>query len=129
MKNFLAFIFGLFLISTVTASYGATMSVQNNKTSIVQTVDLQNQTVIDKVFLKVKAYTPKPKSQLVALLLCFFGGGLGLHRFYLGYTMIGILQLLTAGGFGIWALIDLIRIITGDLKPADGSEYDPKLDL
>lgn len=67
------------------------------------------------------------KSQLVALLLCIFIGELGIHRFYLGYTTIGIIQLLTLGGCGIWALIDLIRIITGDLKPADGSEYNPTL--
>ncbi|MBK7695313.1 MAG: TM2 domain-containing protein [Saprospiraceae bacterium] len=62
----------------------------------------------------------------MALLLCFFLGGLGIHRFYLGYTTIGIIQLLTAGGCGIWALIDLIRIITGDLKPKDG-DYTEKL--
>lgn len=67
------------------------------------------------------------KSQLVALLLVVFVGGLGIHRFYLGYTTIGIIQLLTLGGCGIWALIDLIRIITGDLGPADGSAYDPTL--
>lgn len=66
------------------------------------------------------------KSQLVALLLVIFVGGLGIHRFYLGYTTIGIIQLLTAGGCGIWALIDLIRIITGDLKPK-GGRYNPKL--
>jgi hypothetical protein len=53
---------------------------------------------------------------MVALLLCLFLGGLGVHRFYLGYIGIGIVQLLTAGGCGIWSLIDLIRIITGDLK-------------
>ncbi|HRF39406.1 MAG TPA: TM2 domain-containing protein, partial [Saprospiraceae bacterium] len=67
------------------------------------------------------------KSQLVALILVIFVGVLGIHRFYLGYTVIGIIQLLTAGGCGIWALIDLIRIITGELKPADGSEYNPTL--
>lgn len=66
------------------------------------------------------------KSQLVALLLCIFVGGLGIHRFYLGYTTIGIIQLLTAGGCGIWAIIDLIRIATGDLKPKNGS-YDETL--
>jgi TM2 domain-containing membrane protein YozV len=66
------------------------------------------------------------KSQLVALLLCFFVGGLGIHRFYLGYTWQGIVQLLTAGGCGIWALIDFIRIITGSLKPRDG-EYTSTL--
>lgn len=52
---------------------------------------------------------------IIAAILCFFLGYLGIHRFYLGYTTIGILQLITAGGCGIWALIDLIRILTGDL--------------
>jgi TM2 domain-containing membrane protein YozV len=66
------------------------------------------------------------KSQLVALLLCIFIGVLGIHRFYLGYTGIGILMLLTGGVCGILALIDLIRIITGDLKPIDG-DYSEKL--
>ncbi len=52
---------------------------------------------------------------LIAALLCIFLGGLGIHRFYLGYTTIGIIQLLTGGGCGIWVIIDLIRILTGDL--------------
>ena len=54
--------------------------------------------------------------QLIAILLCVLLGGLGIHRFYLGYTMEGVIQLLTGGGCGIWALIDLIRLCTGDLK-------------
>ncbi|NMH25043.1 TM2 domain-containing protein [Flavobacterium solisilvae] len=62
------------------------------------------------------------KSQLAALLICFFVGIIGIHRFYLGYTWQGIVQILTLGGLGIWTLIDFIRIITGDLKPKDG-EY------
>jgi len=66
------------------------------------------------------------KSQLVALILVIFIGVLGIHRFYLGYTGIGIIQLLTFGGCGIWALIDMIRIITGDLKPKNG-EYGETL--
>lgn len=69
---------------------------------------------------------PQGKSQLVALLLAILIGGLGIHRFYLGYTTIGIIQLLTAGGCGIWALIDIIRIATGDLKPKNG-EYTETL--
>ncbi len=60
------------------------------------------------------------KNQLVALLLAIFVGGLGIHRFYLGYTWQGVVQLLTLGGCGIWSLIDLIRIITGDLGPKNG---------
>ncbi|MEM9917768.1 MAG: TM2 domain-containing protein [Bacteroidota bacterium] len=80
-----------------------------------------------KKSLKAANAEGKPKSQLVALLLVILVGGLGIHRFYLGYTTIGIIQLLTLGGCGIWALIDLINIITGNLLPADGSDYDPTL--
>lgn len=67
------------------------------------------------------------KSQLIALLLAILVGALGIHRFYLGYTAIGIIQLLTLGGCGVWALIDLIRIAMGDLGPADGRPYDETL--
>ena len=73
-----------------------------------------------------KAYAGGGKSQLTATLLCFFLGGLGIHRFYLGYTWQGIVQLLTLGGLGIWALIDFIRILTGSLQPKDG-EYETTL--
>ncbi len=66
------------------------------------------------------------KSQTIALVLVLLLGGLGIHRFYLGYIGIGIIQLLTLGGCGIWALVDLILIITGDLKPK-GSEYEETL--
>lgn len=66
------------------------------------------------------------KSQVVALILCALVGSLGIHRFYLGYTWQGIVQFLTLGLCGIWSLIDLIRIITGDLQPKDGS-YDKTL--
>ncbi len=61
------------------------------------------------------------KNQTVAWLLALFLGGLGIHRFYLGYTWQGVVQLLTAGGCGIWALIDFIRILTGSLQPKNGS--------
>ena len=61
------------------------------------------------------------KSHVAAILLSFFLGGLGIHRFYLGYTWQGVVQLLTLGGLGIWALIDFIRIIIKDLQPKDGS--------
>jgi len=66
------------------------------------------------------------KSQVIALLLCALIGGLGIHRFYLGYTWQGIVQLLTLGGCGIWSLIDLIRIIMGTLKPKN-DEYETTL--
>ena len=61
------------------------------------------------------------KNWLVTLLLCLFLGGIGAHRFYTGHIAIGIIQLLTAGGCGIWTLIDLILILCGEYKAADGS--------
>lgn len=65
------------------------------------------------------------KSQIVALILAIVIGGLGIHRFYLGYIGAGVIQLLTAGGCGIWSLIDIIRIAMGTLKPK-GGDYDQK---
>jgi hypothetical protein len=64
------------------------------------------------------------KSQIVAFILCFFFGWIGVHRFYLGYTGIAIVQLLTFGGCGVWYVIDLIMILTGDLKPRYGDYKD-----
>lgn len=57
---------------------------------------------------------------LTTLLLCIFLGYLGVHRFYSGHIGIGIIQLLTLGGCGIWSLIDLILIVTGKFKNSDG---------
>ena len=62
------------------------------------------------------------KSKLTAILLCFFLGSLGIHRLYLGYTLIGVLQLLTFGGFLIWAIFDFIRLIIGSLKDSEGND-------
>ena len=60
-----------------------------------------------------KAYVPM-------ILLCFFLGGLGVHRFYAGKVGTGILMLLTLGGLGIWTLIDFVIIVLGNFKDADG---------
>jgi len=62
------------------------------------------------------------KEWLVALLLAFFVGVFGVHRFYTGHIGIGIIQLLTLGGCGIWALIDFILIVVGSYTDAQGRQ-------
>jgi TM2 domain-containing membrane protein YozV len=61
-----------------------------------------------------------PKSRLVALLLCFFLGVIGLHRFYVGKNGTGILMIVTFGGLGIWVVIDLVMIIVGSFTDKQG---------
>ena len=77
-------------------------------------------------------YAPTPqtgnRNYIATLLFAWFLGGLGIHRFYTGYVLIGVIQLLTAGGCGIWALIDVISIATNHYLDADGNEladYNP----
>jgi len=60
------------------------------------------------------------KSKSTTFLLCYFLGGIGVHRFYLGKLITGVLMLLTGGGLMIWWLVDLYRIITGRLKDKQG---------
>ena len=64
------------------------------------------------------------KSKLVAGLLAIFAGGLGVHSFYLGYTMKGILHLLLlfTGLSSIWAIIEAVQIFTGSMTDANGDD-------
>lgn len=75
-----------------------------------------------------QAYAPvdNRKSKLVAGLLQLFVGGFGVGRFYLGYTSIGVAQLLvtilTCGLGAIWPFIDGILILSGQVATdADGN--------
>ena len=64
--------------------------------------------------------TLSEKGFVPTLLLCFFLGCLGIHRFYVGKIGTGILMLLTVGGFGIWAVVDFIVIAVGSFKDVNG---------
>jgi len=60
------------------------------------------------------------KGFVPTLLLCFFLGMFGAHRFYAGKIGTGVLQLLTLGGLGIWAMVDFIMIACGKFKDKNG---------
>ncbi|MCA6421865.1 MAG: TM2 domain-containing protein [Flavobacterium sp.] len=118
MKLKLFFSMLAFFAISLTATY-ASFPVQKTSTNTTTTV-------VQKEELTSPAAAAGGKSQVMALILCALIGVIGIHRFYLGYTWQGVVQLLTLGACGIWSLIDLIRIITGDLQPKDGS-YDKTL--
>ena len=60
------------------------------------------------------------KDFLPTLILCFFVGMLGIHRFYAGKVGTGIAMIVTLGGLGIWVLIDFIMICIGSFRDIDG---------
>ena len=61
------------------------------------------------------------QSKIVMALICWFAGVFGIQRMMMGYSNWWI-QLITFGGCGFWALYDLIMILTGSMKMADGRE-------
>lgn len=60
------------------------------------------------------------QTKLVLALVCFFLGGLGIHRFMVGKIGTGVLMLVTLGGLGIWTLIDFIMILMGKFSDKEG---------
>ncbi len=69
------------------------------------------------------------RSRLVTLLLAFFLGVFGFHRFYVGKVRTGILMLFTLGGLGLWWLYDCVLVATGSFRDAEGqlvSDWEPE---
>ena len=60
-------------------------------------------------------------SKGVAAVLCFFFGGLGIHRFYVGKIGTGVIWLFTLGVFGIGVIVDFIMILCGSFKDGTGA--------
>lgn len=66
----------------------------------------------------------KSRGTAILLSLAGFVGFCGLHRIYIGRPISGIIQLLTAGIFGIWQLIDIILLLCNALSDGEGRELD-----
>ena len=66
----------------------------------------------------------QPRSFVVALLLSILLGSLGVDRFYLGYIGLGVLKLVTCGGFGIWGIIDILQFASGNQNDVDGNDLE-----
>jgi TM2 domain-containing membrane protein YozV len=77
-----------------------------DKIGIIQT---QLEKIDDKKFLAIQSANWKKPSTV--LIVAIFFGMLGIDRFMLGQTVLGILKLLTCGGYGIWWLIDLFIVM------------------
>jgi len=105
-----------------------------------QAIDQLFESAVETSMLSVNATEPnavasnvsstvmaKEKDAVVAIVLDFFLGGLGIHRFYLGTeTLTGLAYFLTCGGiFGIVPLVDLVVLII-DNKDISAYVNNPK---
>lgn len=115
-------------VFSIRYSNGSKENIKSSSNNKVENTINDKSNSNNKLENKTNDKTNEPtsnKSQTVAFILCFILGILGIHRFYLGHIGLGVLYLLTFGLCGIGALVDLILILTGSLKPKDG-EYKDK---
>ena len=108
MKIKLLFFLLTFFIAT-TATYASFPVKRTAKT--VEKTEL-SETQIEEVYTPIT--TVAGKDLTVGILLWFFLGGLAGHRWYYGKPVgWNILFILTAGGLGVWWIIDLINMLSG----------------
>jgi len=135
---FVVFLFLLFFSNMQIANAAVAMKSHSERAENFENKQKATNNATPSIHKISKKTEEKGKSQVVALVLAIIVGTLGVHRFYLGYTGRGILMLLlsTVGsllfGLGaivsfVLAIIDIIKIATGELGPADGSEYTQKM--
>ncbi len=62
-------------------------------------------------------------SKTSAILITFFLGGLGVHRFMAGKIGTGIIWLLTGGCLGIGWIVDIVKVCTGSFTRKDGTPW------
>lgn len=105
--------------NTAASDQNQAFGAQNNGQNFGQNFNNQNQQ--NNAFGQPnQAPATGQKSFLVAVILSILAGNLGVDRFYLGYTGLGILKLITFGGCGVWTIIDIILIVTGKMTDSKG---------
>ena len=62
----------------------------------------------------------EPQQKIMMLLICWFLGSFGIHRYMMGYSNWW-LMLITLGGCGIWTIIDFVMLLVDKLPMADGT--------
>lgn len=69
------------------------------------------------------------RNYFIALALSIIVGEFGIDRFYMGKIGTGILKLVTLGGFGIWWIIDIVLIASGEARDVNGKLLTRKFDI
>ena len=103
MKKLLFILIALLSVTAVTYAAFPVQTESTNQTTIVIQEDSLSTPLANDIDWGLAA-------------ICWLVGIFGIHRFMLGDTTNGILMLLTLGGCGIWALIDLINILSGKMS-------------
>jgi TM2 domain-containing membrane protein YozV len=121
MKHlFLIFALGLCIVSATQASVSSYVVNEQSVDQLIDKAVVTDMLTVNAPDLSFgsSSFSPavmagKDKDAIVAIVLDFFLGGLGIHRFYLGTeTLTGIGYILTCGGiFGIVPLIDFVVLI------------------
>lgn len=99
---------------------GPAVATASQPVSVMPQINIINQQQSYNTQNSVSQPTYAAKSKMMALLLCFFLGVVGAHRFYLGNFGIGLVYLFTGGLFGFGALYDFIMLILGKMKDSNG---------
>ncbi len=84
-----------------------------------ESVKLQDVVITESKRSEIFGEEKSEKSYVGTLLICFFLGSLGIHRFYVGKVGTGLLMLFTGGGCGVWTLIDFIMIAVGSFRDSE----------